>query len=63
MNRQTTITLPMGKADLQMAATAIIEQLATTPPDFSQMSDERTIFYNLGLDVLFTCLRSTFTKD
>lgn len=29
---ETTITLPMGKADLQEAATAVIEQLATHHP-------------------------------
>ena len=60
MMKETTITLPMGKADLQEAATAVIEQLATAPPDFSQMSDERVISYTMGVEVLCECLRSTF---
>ncbi len=50
----------MGKADLQEAATAVIEQLATAPPDFSQMSDDRVTSYTMGVEVLCTCLRSTF---
>lgn len=57
---QTTITLPMGKADLQEAATAVIEQLATAPPDTGSMSEEQSISYNMGLSILFACLRSTF---
>ena len=40
---ETTITLPMGKADLQEAATAVIEQLATAPPDTGSMSQEQSI--------------------
>lgn len=63
MNRQTTITLPLGKADLQMAATAVIERLAIAPPDFSQMSDELIISYTLGVNVLCDCLRSTFRES
>lgn len=58
--KETTITLPMGKADLQEAATAVIEHLATAPPDFSQMSDDRVISYTMGVEVLCECLRSTF---
>lgn len=58
--KETTITLPMGKADLQEAATAVIEQLATAPPDFSQMSDDRVTSYTMGVEVLCACLRSTF---
>lgn len=54
---ETTITLPMGKADLQEAATAVIEQLATAPPDFSQMSDDRVTSYTMGVEVLCECLR------
>ena len=57
---ETTITLPMGKADLQEAATAVIEQLATAPPDTGSMSQEQSISYNMGLSILFACLRSTF---
>lgn len=57
---ETTVTLPMGKADLQEAATAVIEQLATAPPDFSQMSDDRVTSYTMGVEVLCECLRSTF---
>ena len=59
---QTTITLPMGKADLQEAATAVIEQLATAPPDTGSMSQEKYISYNMGLSILFACLRSTFAQ-
>ena len=59
---QTTITLPMGKADLQEAATAVIEQLATAPPDTGSMSEEQSISYNMGLSILFACLRSTFVQ-
>lgn len=50
----------MGKADLQEAATAVTEQLATAPPDFSQMSDDRVTSYTMGVEVLCECLRSTF---
>lgn len=58
--KETTITLPMGKADLQEAATAVIEQLATAPPDTGSMSEEQSISYNMGLSILFACLRYTF---
>ena len=51
--KETTITLPMGKADLQEAATAVIEQLATAPPDIESMSQEQSISYNMGLSILF----------
>ena len=57
---QTTITLPKGKADIQEAATAVIEQLATAPPDTGSMSEEQSISYNMRLSILFACLRSTF---
>lgn len=60
MVRTTTITLPWGKADLQEAALAVIEQLATAPPDFSQMSQERIISYTMGAEMICECLRSTF---
>ena len=60
--KETTITLPMGKADLQEAATAVIEQLATAPPDTGSMSPEQSISYNMGLSILFACLRSTFVQ-
>ena len=50
----------MGKADLQEAAMALIEQLATAPPDTGSMSQEKYISYNMGLSILFACLRSTF---
>ena len=60
MSRQTTITLPLGKADLQEATLAVIEYLATTPPDYSQMSEKRIISYGMGVHVLVDCLRSTF---
>ena len=50
----------MGKADLQEAAMAVIEQLATAPPDIESMSQEQYISYNMGLSILFACLRSTF---
>lgn len=60
--KETTITLPMGKADLQEAATAVIEQLATAPPDTGSMSQEQSISYNMGLSILFACLRSTFAQ-
>ena len=48
----------MGKADLQEAAMALIEQLATAPPDTGSMSQEQSISYNMGLSILFACLRS-----
>ena len=57
---ETTLTLPLGQADLQEAATAVIEQLATAPPDTGSMSQEQSISYNMGLSILFACLRSTF---
>jgi len=59
MTKETLITLPMGKADIQDAALAVIEYLATTPPDFSTMSEECVISYGMGVNLLITCLRST----
>ena len=61
MTRETTVTLPLGKADIQDAALAVIEYLATTPPDFSQMSEERIISYGMGVSMLVECLRSTLS--
>ena len=58
--KETTITLPMDKADLQEAAMAVIEQLATAPPDTGPMSQEQSISYNMRSSILFACLRSTF---
>lgn len=59
---QTTITLPMGKADLQEAATAVIEQLATAPPDTGSMSQEQSISYNMGLSILLRVCAPLFSK-
>ena len=52
----------MGKADLQEAAMAVIEHLATAPPDTGSMSQEQSISYQMGLSILFACLRSTFVQ-
>ena len=60
--KETTITLPIGKADLQAAGTAVIVHLATAPPDTGSMSEEQSISYNMGLSILFACLRSTFVQ-
>lgn len=59
---ETTITLPMGKADLQEAATAVIEQLATAPPDTGSMSQEQSISYNMGLSILLHACAPPFSK-
>ena len=58
--KETTITLPMGKADLQEAAMAVIEQLATATPDTWSMSEEQSISYNMELSIIFAYLGSNF---
>lgn len=60
--KETTITLPMGNADVREATMTVIEHLAITPPDFSQMSEDRLIYYTMGIEVLFECLRATFSE-
>ncbi len=56
MEHQTTVTIDMDKASLQLAATAVIEHLAMYPPN----EEERTTEYSMGMQILFDCLRATF---
>lgn len=61
MAQQTTVTLSLGKADLQRAVTSVIEYLSSNPPQQDgPMLRREEIDYNLGLSVLFECLRATF---
>jgi len=54
MAHSTTVTLPMGKLDIQESTTAVLEHLMINPPS------EQTIEYNMGVNNLFEVLRSTF---
>lgn len=56
----TSINFRMEKADIQTAVTAILERLALTPPQEVEYTPEEDIAYNMGLHLLFECLRSTF---
>lgn len=60
MEQETTINLHMEKEDIQIAVTAILEQLSLTPPEKSEHTQAEIIAYNMGLHLLFDCLRSTF---
>ena len=55
MERQTNVIIDMDKDTLQLAVTSVIEHLSLYPPT----EEENTMGYNLGLQVLFDCLRST----
>lgn len=57
---KTVITIDMDKASLREAMTRIIEYITLTPPDTDEFCSKERIEYNLGLDVLFSCLRQTF---
>ena len=56
MAHQTTVTIDMDKESMQRAATAVIEHLAIYPPS----EDEHTTDFNLGMQILFDCLKATF---
>ena len=55
MAQQTNVTIDMDKDTLQLAVTSVIEHLSLYPPT----EEENTMWYSLGLQVLFDCLRST----
>ena len=57
---RTVITIDMDKESLREAMTRIIEYITLTPPDPDEFGSKERIEYNLGLDVLFSCLRQTF---
>lgn len=56
MEHQTTVTIDMDKASLQLAATAVIEHLAMYPPS----EEDRTTEFSMGVQILFDCLKATF---
>jgi len=60
MNEKTTIALDMGKSDLRDAVTALIEHLTYNPIREDEHSRKEIIDYNMGMSVLFDCLRSTY---
>lgn len=57
---QTTITLPLGKQDIQKAVTALIEELTLNPFQLDMHTEEEQIFHNMGMSMLFETPRSTF---
>lgn len=57
---QTTITLSMCKEDVQHAVAAVLERLAIYPPQLENYAQSDIIAYNMGMSLLFECLRSTF---
>ena len=57
---KTVITIDMDKESLREAMTRIIEYITLAPPDPDEFGSKERIEYNLGLDVLFSCLRQTF---
>ncbi len=50
----------MGKADIQQAVTAVIEQLTLNPFQVEEHTEQELIAYNMGVTFLFACMRSTF---
>jgi hypothetical protein len=56
--RQTKVTIELGKEDLRLAATSVIEYLTLYPP----FSEERSVGFDMGVQLLFDVLKSTF-KD
>lgn len=57
---ETTITIQMGKQELQQAVTTVIELLTQSPFQFDEHSNKEIAEYNHGMSLLFDCLRSTF---
>lgn len=57
---KTTVALDMGKSELRAAVTALIEHLTYNPIREDEHSRAEIIEYNMGMSVLFDCLRSTF---
>lgn len=60
MNEKTTVALDMGKSDRRDAVTALIEHLMYYPIREDEHSQKEIIDYNMGMSVLFDCLRSTY---
>lgn len=57
---QHTITLSMDKEELQKAMTALLEQLSFNPFEPENHTRAEQISFNMGLGVIFECMRSTF---
>lgn len=53
---ETTVTIDLGKDDIRIAATSVLEYLSIYPP----MEDERNIEFNMGVHMLYDILKSTF---
>lgn len=62
MENKTTVTINMGKGDLQRAMASVIEYLSVYPPQEDFMAGEESVTYSMGLSALFDCLRATFDK-
>ena len=56
--QETTVKIELGKEDLQYATIGLIKQLTFNPP----IVEDRTTAYDMGVQVLFDVLESTF-KD
>ncbi len=46
---ETTVTIDLGKDDIRIAATSVLEYLSIYPP----MEDERNIDFNMGVQMLY----------
>lgn len=57
---KTTVDLDMDKSELRSAMTALIEHLMYNPIHEDEHSQAEIIDYNMGMSVLFDCLRSTY---
>ena len=62
MENKTTVTINMGKGDLQRAMASVIEYLSIYPPQEEFMAGQEAVTYSMGLSALFDCLRATFEK-
>ncbi len=57
---KTTIAFELTKQDIQLATTAVIEQLMLNPLQTDEHTQREIINYYMGVGMLFDCLRSTF---
>ena len=56
---ETTVTIELGKEELQYATIGVIKQLTLKPPT----DEECTTAYYMGVQVLFDVLEATFKDD
>lgn len=53
---ETTVTIDMGKDDLQLTTTSVLEYLRIYPP----FDEERNTAFYIGVQMLYDILKSTF---